>query len=282
MNRPAAVAGTWYPRSRGALTREVDEYLAGVEDVPRGRVHAVIAPHAGIMFSGPIAAHAYKAAETGAPYDAAILLGPSHFAGFDGIALFPDGAFECPLGPAAVDAALGVELLAADPIVQPLPAVHGREHSLEMQLPFFKRLLPDVPIVPLLMGYQTRDTIERIAAALGEVATARRILLVASTDLSHYLDARTAQRHDGRVCDRVAAFDADGLLQLFEEYPEGDRGRYVGCGAGPAIAVMRAARTRGAREGRVLKYGHSGEISGDESGVVGYVAAALGTFTDVH
>jgi len=282
MNRPAAVAGTWYPRSRGALTREVDEYLAGVEDVPRGRVHAVIAPHAGIMFSGPIAAHAYKAAETGAPYDAAILLGPSHFAGFDGIALFPDGAFECPLGPAAVDAALGVELLAADPIVQPRPAVHGREHSLEMQLPFFKRLLPDVPIVPLLMGYQTRDTIERLAAALGKVAIGRRILLVASTDLSHYLDARTAQRHDGRVCDRVAAFDADGLLQLFEEYPEGDRGRYVGCGAGPAIAVMRAARTRGAREGRVLKYGHSGEISGDESGVVGYVAAALGTFTDVH
>jgi AmmeMemoRadiSam system protein B len=279
MNRPAAVAGTWYPGSRGALTREVDEYLAGVEHVPRGRVHAVIAPHAGIMFSGPIAAHAYKAAETGAPYDAAILLGPSHFAGFDGIALFPDGAFECPLGPAAIDAALGAELLAADPIVQPRPAVHGREHSLEMQLPIFKRLLPDVPIVPLLMGYQTRDTIERIAAALGEVATARRILLVASTDLSHYLDARTARRHDARVCDRVAAFDADGLLQLFEEYPEGDRGRYVGCGAGPTIAVMRAAHTRGAREGRVLKYGHSGEISGDESGVVGYLAA---TFTDVH
>jgi AmmeMemoRadiSam system protein B len=282
MNRPAAVAGTWYPGSRGALTREVDEYLAGVEHVPRGRVHAVIAPHAGIMFSGPIAAHAYKAAETGAPYDAAILLGPSHFAGFDGIALFPDGAFECPLGPAAIDAALGAELLAADPIVQPRPAVHGREHSLEMQLPCFKRLLPDVPIVPLLMGYQTRDTIERIAAALGEVATARRILLVASTDLSHYLDARTARRHDARVCDRVAAFDADGLLQLFEEYAEGERGRYVGCGAGPTIAVMRAAHTRGAREGRVLKYGHSGEISGDESGVVGYVAAALGTFTDVH
>jgi AmmeMemoRadiSam system protein B len=234
------------------------------------------------MFSGPIAAHAYKAAETGSPYDAAILLGPSHFAGFDGIALFPDGAFECPLGPVAIDAAIGAELLAADPIVQPRPAVHGREHSLEMQLPFFKRLLPEVPIVPLLMGYQTRDTIERIAAALGQVAIARRILLVASTDLSHYLDARTAQRHDARVCDRVAAFDADGLLQLFEEYPEGDRGRYVGCGAGPAIAVMRAARTRGAREGRVLKYGHSGEISGDESGVVGYVAAALGTFTDVH
>lgn len=282
MNRPAAVAGTWYPGSRGALTREVDEYLAGVEDVPCGRVHAVIAPHAGIMFSGPIAAYAYKAAAAAAPYDAAILLGPSHFAGFDGIALYPEGAFECPLGPAAIDAALGAELLDADAIVQRLPAVHAREHSLEMQLPFLKRLLPEVAIVPLLMGYQTRETIEAIAAALGAVAGSRQILLVASTDLSHYLDASTAQQHDARVCERVASLDPDGLLDLFEEYPERDRGRYVACGGGPAIAVMRAARMRGARQGRVLKYGHSGEISGDNSGVVGYVAAALGAFTDVH
>jgi MEMO1 family protein len=282
MNRPAAVAGTWYPGSRGALTREVDEYLARVEDVPRGRVHAVIAPHAGIMFSGPIAAHAYKAAAASGPYDAAILLGPSHFVGFEGTALFPDGAFECPLGPAAIDAALGAELLHADSIVQSLPAAHGREHSLEMQLPFFKRLLPDLPIVPLLMGYQTRDTIERTASAIGQVAAGRRLLLIASSDLSHYLDASSARSHDARVCDRVAALDDEGLLQILEEYPERDRGRYVACGAGPAIAVMRAARSRGAREGRVLKYGHSGEISGDNTGVVGYVAAALGTFTDVH
>jgi AmmeMemoRadiSam system protein B len=145
-----------------------------------------------------------------------------------------------------------------------------------------KRLLPDVPIVPLLMGYQTRETIEAIASALGAVASSRQVLLVASTDLSHYLDAPTAHRHDARVCERVAALDSDGLLDLFEQYPERDRGRYVACGGGPAIAVMRAARTRGARHGRVLKYGHSGEISGDNSGVVGYVAAALGTFTDVH
>lgn len=282
MNRPAAVAGTWYPGTRGALTREVDAYLSAVEDVPRGLVQAVIAPHAGIMFSGPIAAHAYRAAAASVPYDVAVLLGPSHFAGFDGIALYPEGAFECPLGPAAIDAGLGAELLRASPVVQPLPAVHRREHSLEMQLPFLKRLLPDVPIVPLLMGYQTRDTIESIASALGAVAGSRRMLLVASTDLSHYLDAPTAQSHDARVCGCVPSLDADALLELFEEYPERDRGRYVACGGGPAIAVMRAARTRGARHGRVLKYGHSGEISGDYGGVVGYVAAALGTFTDVH
>lgn len=282
MNRPAAVAGTWYPGTRGALTREVDDYLAAVKDVPRGRVDAVIAPHAGIMFSGPIAAHSYTAAAAAGPYDAVVLLGPSHFAGFDGIALYPDGAFETPLGPAAIDARLGAEITAADAIVEASPAVHRREHSLEMQLPFLKRLLPDVPIVPLLMGYQTRDTIEHIAAALGTVAASRPILLVASTDLSHYLDASTAREHDGRVCEHVASLDADGLLELFEQYPEHDRGRYVACGGGPAIAVMRAARTRGARHGRVLKYGHSGEVSGDNSGVVGYLAAAIGTFTDVH
>ena len=282
MNRPAAVAGTWYPGTRGALTREVDDYLAAVGHVPRGRVDAVIAPHAGIMFSGPIAAHSYTAAAAAGPYDAVVLLGPSHFTGFDGIALYPDGAFETPLGPAAIDAQLGAEIAAADAVVEASPAVHRREHSLEMQLPFLKRLLPDVPIVPLLMGYQTRDTIEHIAAALGTVAASRPILLVASTDLSHYLDATTAREHDARVCEHVASLDADGLLELFEHYPENDRGRYVACGGGPAIAVMRAARTRGARHGRVLKYGHSGEVSGDNSGVVGYVAAAIGTFTDVH
>src|SRR5206468_605114 len=159
------------------------------------------------------------------------------------------------------------ELLAAAPIVQPLPSAHQREHSLEMQLPFLKRLLPDVPIVPLLMGYQTRETIERLAAALGDVAPSKRILLVASTDLSHYFDATTAAALDGRVRDCVTAFDPDALLQLFERYPEGERGRYVACGGGPAIAVMRAARIRGARHARVLKYAHSGDVSGDMSGV---------------
>ena len=282
MNRPAAVAGTWYAGSAGALTRDVDAYLADVDVVPHGRLDAVIAPHAGLMFSGPVGAHAYKAAAAAGPYDAAILAGPSHFVAFDGVALYPSGAFEFPLGPAKIDEGLAAELLQTAPIVQALPSAHRREHSLEMQLPFLKRLLPDVPIVPLLMGYQTRDTIEQLASALGTIASSRRILLVASTDLSHYFDAATAAALDGRVRECVTAFDPDALLQLFERYPEGERGRYVACGGGPAIAVMRAARLRGARHARVLKYAHSGDVSGDMSGVVGYLAAALGTFTDVH
>jgi MEMO1 family protein len=280
--RPAAVAGTWYPGTAGALARDVDRYLEGVEDTPRGTVHAVIAPHAGLMFSGPVGAYAYKAAAASGPFDAVVLLGPSHFAGFEGIAAYPSGAFDTPLGPAPIDAALAHQLLQSSPIVHALPAAHGREHSLEMQLPFLRRLLPDTPIVPLLMAYQTRETIEGCAAALAGIDASRRVLLVASTDLSHYLPAAAAVDHDRRVQDCVRAFDPDRLLALFEQYPEADRGRFVACGGGPAIAVMRAARMRGAREGRVLKYMHSGEISGDHSGVVGYLAAVMGTFTDVH
>jgi AmmeMemoRadiSam system protein B len=280
--RPAAVAGTWYPGTAGALARDVDAYLAAVDVTPRGRIHAVIAPHAGLMFSGPVGAWAYKAAAASGPYDAVVLLGPSHFVAFDGLALYPEGAFETPLGPAPIDAALAARLLAASPVVQPLPAAHRREHSLEMQLPFLERLLPAVPIVPLLMGFQTRETIEEAARAIAAAAGDRRVLLVASTDLSHYFDAPTAVTLDARVRDAVASFDPERLLTLFEQYPEGERGRYVACGGGPAIAVMMAARTLGARAGRVLKYAHSGDVSGDQTAVVGYLAAALGTFTDVH
>jgi MEMO1 family protein len=278
-NRPAAVAGTWYPGIAGALIHEVDAYVAAASDGPRGPLQAIVAPHAGLMFSGPIAAYAYKAAAAAGGYDVAVLVGPSHFAAFEGVALWPEGAFESPLGDATIDAA-GSRAIAASPVVHVLPAPHRREHSLEMQLPFLRRLLPSVPIVPLLIGFQRRATIEALAAALADAFGGRRALLVASTDLSHYFDAATAATLDARVQQQVTAFDPEGLLEIFEQYPEGERGRRVACGGGAAIAVMMAARTLGAREGRVLKYGHSGEVSGDYDGVVGYLAAAFGTFTD--
>jgi MEMO1 family protein len=202
--------------------------------------------------------------------------------GFDGIAVYPSGAFDSPLGAARIDEALVAEILDGSSIVQPMPSAHAREHSLEMQLPFIRRLLPDARIVPLLMAYQTRETIEGCADALARIGAGRRVLLVASTDLSHYLPAATAIEHDRRVTECVSAFDPHRLLALFERYPEGERGRFVACGGGPAIAVMLAARARGARHARVLKYMHSGEVSGDNTGVVGYLAAAMGNFTDVH
>jgi AmmeMemoRadiSam system protein B len=279
--RRAAVAGSWYPGNPGALARDVDEYLAAADPPPVGHLQAVIAPHAGLMFSGPVAAYAYKAAAAGA-YDVAVLVGPSHYVAFDGVALWPDGAFDTPLGQARIDAA-GATALSACPVVQTLPGPHAREHSLEMQLPFLRRVLPEVPIVPLLMGAQHRDTIVGLASALEAAFRGRRALLVASSDLSHYFDAETAGSLDARVRECVAAFDADALFERFEHYPEHERGRYVACGGGPVLAVMLAAKAMGAQQGRVLKYAHSGEISGDNSGVVGYLAAAFGTFTtDPH
>jgi AmmeMemoRadiSam system protein B len=274
--RPAAVAGSWYPGTAGALARDVDQYLAGAAEWNGGPIAAVIAPHAGLMFSGPVGAYAYRAARAQA-YEVAVLVGPSHFFAFDGVALYPDGAFASPLGDAPIDDA-GARAVAASPIVRALPQAHQREHSLEMQLPFLRRVLPDVSIVPLLIGRQTRATILALGEALAAAFHGRRALLVASTDLSHYFDAATAVSLDSRVQARIDAFDPEGLLDLFEQYPEHERGRYVACGGGAAIAVMLAARILGARHGRVLKYAHSGEVSGDNSGVVGYVAAALGTF----
>jgi MEMO1 family protein len=274
--RAAAVAGTWYPGTAGALTRDVDAYVQHASEWSGGAIRAIIAPHAGLVFSGPVGAFAYRAAAT-QQYDVAVLVGPSHFVAFDGVALYPEGAFATPLGDAMIDEEAGRRLLTS-PIVQAMPSAHRREHSLEMQLPFVRRLLPDLPIVPLLMGYQTRDTIFALADALAGAFKGRRPLLVASSDLSHYFDARTAVSLDGRVQAHISAFDPDGLLNLFEDYPEHERGRYVACGGGPAIAVMMAARQLGATGARVLKYAHSGEISGDYDGVVGYVAAAIGTF----
>lgn len=274
--RPPAVAGTWYPGTAGALAREVDTYLQAAPDGPEGPVTALIAPHAGMLFSGAVAAHAYKAA-AGRAYEHVVLVGPSHYVAFDGIAACDEGAFATPLGYAPIDREL-TECLLREPGIRALSPAHAREHSLEMQLPFVQRLMPDARIVPLLMGFQSRDTIAALAAALAAALRGRRALLVASSDLSHYQDARTAEALDGRVTACVDACDPAALLEVFEAYPEHERGRYVACGGGPMIAVMTAARDLGARDARVLKYAHSGEVSGDYEAVVGYLAAVLGEF----
>jgi AmmeMemoRadiSam system protein B len=274
--RRAAVAGTWYPSNPKALANEVDGYVAAAADGPAGAIEALIVPHAGLMFSGPVAACAYKAA-AGGDYDVAVLVGPSHFMAYDGVALFDQGAFATPFGPVAIDEAASAAIGTAE-IVRQFRDPHVREHSLEMQLPFIGRLLPGLPIVPLLMGHQRPNTIEQLAHALVDGLGSRRALLVASTDLSHYFDAATAATLDAEVCRCVEEFSPERLQDVFEQYPAGERGRHVGCGIGPAIAVMLAARARGARDSRVLRYAHSGEVSGDFDGVVGYLAAVMGRF----
>jgi AmmeMemoRadiSam system protein B len=275
--RPAAVAGSWYPGQGGALAREVDGYLDEAAGPPEGDLVAIIAPHAGLMYSGAVAAHAHGALR-GLSFDVAVLVGPSHYMGFDGVAVTDEDAFASPLGLVPVEQQVTAALCAASDLIHRRPAAHAREHSLEMQLPFLARVQPGTPIVPVLMGFQTRDTVIRVSDALAATLAGRRALLIASTDLSHYLDVALATRHDRRVAELVGAFDPDGLLEEFERYPEHDRGRLVACGGGPTIAVMRAARALGATGARVLRYANSGDVSGDYGAVVGYLAAVIGRF----
>jgi AmmeMemoRadiSam system protein B len=272
--RKAAVAGSWYPGTAASLAAAVDSHLAdadrGAADI-RGDLVALIAPHAGLMYSGPVAAHAYRLLR-GRIFDVAVLVGPSHFVGFDGVSLYPSGGFETPFGVTPIDAECARAIAAASDVVLDRPAVHAREHSLEMQLPFIARLAPALPIVPLLMGYQTAGTVAALGAALAAALQGRRALLVASSDLSHYHDAATASALDRVVIDCVVRLDADGLQAALDATPE------HACGGGPMVAVMRAARAAGARDATILHYADSGDVSGDKSTVVGYLAAALGTF----
>src|SRR5947209_481372 len=189
--RRAAVAGSWYPGNQKALADAVDRYLASATRDVGGDLVALVAPHAGLMYSGPVAAHAYRLLQ-GRRFDVVVLVGPSHFVGFDGVAIVPAGGFETPFGVAPVDEATAHDIASATHVVREHAAAHQREHSLEMQLPFVQRLAPDAAIVPLVMGFQTADTAAALGDALSRALAGRRALLVASTDLSHYHDRATA------------------------------------------------------------------------------------------
>jgi AmmeMemoRadiSam system protein B len=269
--RRAAVAGSWYPSDPETLAREVDHYLEDAGEPRAGEAVAVIAPHAGLMYSGPIAAHAYNLLR-GRDIEVAVLVGPSHYVGFDGVAIYERGAFDTPLGKVPIADDCASAIMAASSLVTSHPTAHVREHSLEMQLPFLRRVLPEAAIVPLVMGHQRRQTAEELGDAIAAGVKGHRAVLVASTDLSHYQNATVAAKLDSQVIHQVQRFDADGLMSLLETFPQ------HACGGGPTVSVMRAAKRLGARDACVLKYGDSGDVSGDKDAVVGYLAAAFGSF----
>lgn len=249
----------------------LDGYLDRARvDEPAGRLRAIIVPHAGLMYSGLVAAFAYNVARRH-EHSALVLVGPSHFVPFHGVSIWPEGVWESPLGAVAVDRTLAAALVSATSEIIELPVAHGREHSLEMQLPFIAHVLPDVPMVPMVMGQQTRETAFALGAAIAEVVEkhAPDALLIASSDLSHYEDAGTAAALDGQVIRQVERLDPGGLMRLLEAEP-----RHA-CGGGPMVSVLDAARRLGATQSRLLQYADSGDVSGDKSSVVGYMAAAV-------
>ena len=267
--RPPAVSGSWYPASAEVLGRNVDAHIGAADVEPIPPPKAIIVPHAGLRYSGPVAAFAYKSLRN-ATYRTAVLVGPSHFVAFQGVSIWPRGHWQTPLGSVRVDEDLSARMLAASGAVLEHEPAHGREHSLEMQLPFIARLLPGAAIVPMVMGYQSRETAFELGDTMARVlASSDRALLVASSDLSHFHDARTAARMDAVVMERVEQVDATGLMEELEQEPQ------HACGGGPMVAVLRAAQQLGATGARILKYADSGDVSGDKESVVGYMAAAI-------
>ncbi|MDQ3070769.1 MAG: AmmeMemoRadiSam system protein B [Acidobacteriota bacterium] len=283
MVRKPAFTGTWYPGRADALAFEVDAHVAAADPPPLAGLGAIITPHAGLMFSGAAAAWSWKAAARACP-DLIVLVGPSHYVGFDGVSVWPAGAFDTPLGPIGVDADAAAQLLAGmgtglrDRETGPpetCPPAHVREHSLEMQLPFIRRLMPSARLLPIVMGWQRPETIAALAEALAATCDGRRALLAASTDLSHFFPVAEAARLDGETIANVERLDTGGLLAQLARYPDGEAGRFVACGAGPMISVLMAARAMGGARAHTLSYAHSGQISGDHASVVGYLSAAV-------
>jgi MEMO1 family protein len=269
--RPAAVAGSWYPDQPPHLTAEIEAYLeaAKVPDLP-GRLVALIVPHAGLRYSGPVAAYGYKTL-AGRRRLTAFLVGPAHRVAFRGVSVWAKGAFDTPLGPVPIDEAAAARLLSGHAMIVDSARPHRDEHSLEMQLPFLKHVVADVAIVPALMGTQDREEVGALAAALASAAAGNDdAVLVASSDLSHYEPAPVAARLDALVLGDVERFDDEALRARLES------ARGHACGGGPMVAVMKAARALGATRATILRYADSGDVpEGDKSRVVGYMAAVL-------
>ena len=253
--RQPAVAGTFYPADPGRLRDHVEEMLAGVETVATPAPRALIAPHAGYIYSGPIAASAFKTLAAAArPIRRVVVIGPSHFVPFAGVALPEADVFETPLGEIALDDAAIECLRRFDPIVMS-DEPHRREHGIEVELPFLQTVLGDFGLVPLVTGDATADQVAEIFDALWDDDT----LVVVSSDLSHFHDYDTAARLDAATADTIVG----GRPQ--------DLGEGSACGRLAIQGLMIAARRRG-HGISLLDLRNSGDTSGARDEVVGYGA----------
>jgi AmmeMemoRadiSam system protein B len=260
--RSPAVAGMFYPGTRAALERAVDGYLAQAGERPLPNVRAVIAPHAGYIYSGLTAAYAYQALQPGLPAGrvTVYLLGPAHRAWFNGVST-GDFDFQTPLGVVPTDREKVRELWALDTHYQALPGAHQGEHCLEVQVPFLQRIVPDLHLVPLLFGEVDASAVGReLAGRLRDEPDSR---VVVSSDLSHFNDYDTACKMDQSFLEHVLAGHSAAV----------ERERHGACGRIPIAALIEMAAGLEWTP-HLLDYRNSGDTAGDKSRVVGYAAVA--------
>jgi len=271
--RPSPIAGAWYEGDPVALARSVDRYLdqAELPELP-GEVVAIIAPHAGHQYSGPVAGYAF-ATVRGLAFDLVAVVSPMHHPYYEPLLTTAHDAYATPLGEVPVDrnivsdldarlkAALGEGLA---------PVARDQEHSLEIELPFLQRALTgEFRLLPVMVRSQSMKVSEQLGLALAGCLRGKKALLVASTDLSHFYDQKTANALDAEMLKRFESFQPEKIFEAEHT------GKGFACGHAAVASVLWAARELGADKVQVLHHATSGDVTGDFSQVVGYGAAAV-------
>jgi AmmeMemoRadiSam system protein B len=271
--RPSPIAGTWYEGRPEPLKRDVDAYLnnAKLPELP-GDVIAVIAPHAGHRYSGPVAGYAFAALRNHAP-DLVAVISPMHHPYTQPLITSSHDAYTTPLGVIPIDkqAVNELDAILTKELGIGLSAVpHDPEHSLEIELPFLQRALTsDFKLLPVMVRAQDPHSSQELGKALANVLRDRNFALVASTDLSHFYDQETARRLDSEMLRQIEAFSPEGVFEAERT------GTGFACGHAAVAAVLWASKELGADTVKLLHYATSGDVTGDYSGVVGYGAAAI-------
>jgi len=267
--RHSAIAGSWYPGDARQLEAMIEGFLSEVPEQPlQGELVGLVAPHAGYVYSGQVAAYAYAQLRERA-FSRVVVVSPMHRVYSGRFAVTNKAYYETPLGLVPVDQDM---VRSIERHVRLNRTSSDMEHSLEIQLPFLQHILGDLRLTPIMMGDQDWSSITALGQALYESIAGSgngQVLLVASTDLSHFHPYDVARQLDRRVIDHITAYDPEGLASALARH------ECEACGGGPVAAVMVAAQHLGANHAVLLQYMNSGDVTGDRSSVVGYASAAL-------
>jgi AmmeMemoRadiSam system protein B len=263
MLRLPAVSGRFYPSDPTELKALIREYTRADKTAIRAPAKACLAPHAGYVYSGHVAGAVY--ARIALPKKI-LILGVRHYPRGENAAILSSGAWRTPLGDAPIDEPLAEALRAACPLLREDSVAHSSEHSLEVQVPFLQVLRPEFAFVPVALGSVRFEDLVALGEAIGRVlaTSAEEILLLTTSDLNHYENETETRLKDQKAIDRILALDARGL------YDTCRNDQISMCGLGPTVVMLTALQSLGSTRAELVRYGTSGDVSGDFSAVVGY------------
>ncbi len=264
------VSGQFYSADPKELRADIEKFMSAASNTPSPKhIDIIIAPHAGYIYSGPVAGYSFKAVSQ-TPYKTIVILAPSHFYGFDGISIWEKGGFKTPLGIADVDEEFTKKLMATNPNFYFDSKAFEREHSLEVEIPFLQKTFNDFKIVPIVFGQPSVQLLNDFAMSLKETIGDRKdVLIVVSTDLSHYHDDGFAREMDARTIGAIKELNAKQI------WMENQKRTMEMCGFIPVVTAILYAQHKGLTDVELLNYGNSGDVTGDKSSVVGYSAIAI-------